>query len=524
MLHFKMDMPLFYMALYGSVMIIIVLFLRSLFKNRLPKFVFPIAWCLVLARLLVPFSLSSPLSLPVPSLPGFPGESGNIAFLEETAVQGSYLSDTIPYFEPRDTETPIGTVIEQSVADSGKSDTLITTGMAETAYFSGESRFLGRLSGAFALQLLYIAGAVTAAAAFALQKYRCHQRLSNSFLIEQNETVNSLLREMGMGHVLVFSSDEIASPMVCGFLNPRIFLPTSMDFGNRELLRHIFLHEIMHIRHRDNWVKLALLAALILHWYNPLVWIMSKCLSADLEAFCDAGVLNTFNEEERKKYAGSLLTMAVSGSRTFLLYSAFSRTEVERRIKSVLSYKKATFLALFASIVLLSCGTAVCATGGQAPFSSYLSSFCASDSSRWGAKAELTRDIFLGRDAFARADRVILGVLAKGINDPDVIEAQIKAALAEEFHVETGAFQISLMLTLSEEELAEAYRAWGITKTAEGFYLYQDEPVRIFTDHLCGTYQSRSSGTVDIHVERDKYGEIASLNVWHQGDREYDRH
>mgnify|MGYP002508254758 FL=1 len=63
MLHFRMNMPFYLMAFYGSVMIAAVLLLRALLKNKLPKFVFPALWGVVLLRLLVPFSLSSPLSL-----------------------------------------------------------------------------------------------------------------------------------------------------------------------------------------------------------------------------------------------------------------------------------------------------------------------------------------------------------------------------------------------------------------------------------------------------------------------------
>ena len=67
MLHFRMNMPFVLMAFYGSIMILAVLLLRGLLKNKLPKFVFPVLWGAVLLRLLVPFSLSSPLSLPVPA-------------------------------------------------------------------------------------------------------------------------------------------------------------------------------------------------------------------------------------------------------------------------------------------------------------------------------------------------------------------------------------------------------------------------------------------------------------------------
>ena len=60
MLHFRMDMPLYLMAFYGSIMILAVLLIRVLFKRRLPQFVFPVLWGLVLVRLLIPFSPVQP--------------------------------------------------------------------------------------------------------------------------------------------------------------------------------------------------------------------------------------------------------------------------------------------------------------------------------------------------------------------------------------------------------------------------------------------------------------------------------
>ena len=78
MLHLGMNMPFVYMAFYGTIMIAIVILLRVLLENRMPKFVFPVLWGVVLLRLLVPFSLSSPFSLPVPENPFL-----SIRFLEQ---------------------------------------------------------------------------------------------------------------------------------------------------------------------------------------------------------------------------------------------------------------------------------------------------------------------------------------------------------------------------------------------------------------------------------------------------------
>ena len=95
MLHFGMNMPFYLMVLYGSIMIVMVLILRALLKNRLPKFVFPALWGLVLLRFLIPFSISSPISMPVPANPygSNEAEAVGIAMVQDTAVQNMAVQD-----------------------------------------------------------------------------------------------------------------------------------------------------------------------------------------------------------------------------------------------------------------------------------------------------------------------------------------------------------------------------------------------------------------------------------------------
>ena len=498
MLHFRMNMPFFLMAFYGSVMIAIVLALRAALKNRLPKFVFPVLWGVVLLRLLVPFSISSPLSLPVP---GFLSGLSGFYFGEEdsTGVEN------------------IGQTVAEEVTH-GFSERAIPYGVMDSeAFFS--SRALSK-----ALPVLYLLGLAVTAGILGLQKYLYGKKLRRGLLMEHNETVNELLRGMGMGHVLVFSNDEIASPLVCGLISPRIYLPTRMDFGNTVLLRHVLAHETMHIRRRDNFVKAVMLAALVLNWYNPLVWLMAKCLASDLETACDAAVLSRWGEEERKGYAYSLLAMAVSASRGTLLYSAFSRTEVERRVKGILAFRKATALALLFSVLLLAGGTVAFATGGQAPFSRYLTSYCASSSSRWGVRVEIARDIALGEQPQKRAEDAVFSVLDEDTSeDPDIIREAIQASLAREFGVERGAFDVALSLCLDSETVDAQYAPWGIECLDNGTLRYQGEQVRTYRDEMLGFYQTREDGTVDIVVQRDRMGEITAVTAVHEGDAEYDR-
>ena len=522
MLRFGMNMPLLLMMIYGSNLIGVVLAIRALLKKRMPKFVFPVLWALVMVRFLVPFSLSTPISV----LPGadmrenswrqfFSPGFGNIdSYAESTGVQqdsiysgtrdpghSQTLSETVPQTEDgkERAESSMAVVEEAHDAAQGRGEPSTGVHLMQYGFRMPEWRLL--------LFAIWLGGMAAVAGVLIWQKFCYSQKLKNRLLIEHNETVNGILRGMGMGHVLVFTNDEIASPLVCGLVSPRIYLPTRMDFQNKELLSHVLAHECMHIKRRDNWMKAAMLLVLCVNWFNPLVWIMSKFLSADLEAACDGAVLQYYQGDERKSYAASLLAMAVTGNRTTLLYSAFSRTEVERRIKNVLAYKRMSVMAMLLSVLLLGSSMVVFAAGCRAPFSEDLSSFCFSSNLRWGVRATLSRDIVSGEKARERADNVILDILkADTTKDPQILEEQIKAGLAEEFGVEKGAFIIDFSLLLEEEERNAEYESWGLTRGEDGFFLYKGERVRTFADEVLGFWQSTEEGAADVSIQRDRFG------------------
>ncbi len=486
MLHFRMDMPLYLMAFYGSIMILAVILLRLLLKDKLPKFVFPTLWALVLIRLLIPFSLSSPLSAPVPAWEFASQNTGSIAIEEGTATTAAASSEANAYTTY--TSTPVS------------------------------------LPWHTILLIVYLAGIAITVIILCYRKWQYSSKLRNSLLVEHNETINGILRSMNMGHILVYTNDHIASPLVSGIINPRIYLPARMDFQNLQLLRHILAHETTHIRRKDNLIKAVLLLTLCLHWYNPLVWIMSKLLSADIEAACDSAVLKNSSTEDRQAYAYSLLAMAITGNRRPLLYCAFAKTEIERRIQSILSYKRVTALVLTLTTILMLGSTVAFATAAQAPFSVYLSSYCASSNCKWAIDATLTRDIALGENSTERADAVILGVLKQAeTNDSEQLKDIIASALAQEFGVEKNAFHLTAYLSLDDKTLEAEYTAHGITRDENGFYLYQGESVRIYKDKMLGYYQSGNEGSVDISILRDPTGNITSVEALHEGDADFDR-
>lgn len=525
MLHFTLDMPFALMALYGSLMIALLCLLRLLLKNRLPKFVFPVLWMAVLVRLLVPFSVSSPLSAPVPNWLLRSGQSVTAVAAAGTATEdartGTGVAAQTAMTGTREAAVQAGASAGGTVTDIG-SDTgrsaFYSAGHATTEEAAANGTVLDYTSfEGYApnwLFLLYCLGAVVTAGMLLRQKLLCTGRLKNSLLLEQNETVNRLIYELELKRVQVFTNDEIATPLVCGLWNVRIYLPAGMEFQNIGLLRDILTHEVMHVRRRDNWLKAVMLFVLCLHWFNPLVWLMSRLFSSDLEAACDAAVLRRLGEDCRQGYAGSLLEMAVSGGRSSLLYSAFSKSEVERRIRNVLGYRRLTALMLTLSLLLVVGGTAVLATGGAAPFDPALTGYCVRSDSRWGARVELTRGVALGKNAQERAETILLNCLKeKRAADKDSVQAEILSELSREFGVEKTAFRADVGLSLTQEQEAQERADWNITQRADGRLLFEGKLVRVYVDKMAGSWQTWSDGEVVVTVQRDRMGNIVDMEV-----------
>ena len=527
MFHFTMGMPLYLMALYGSVMLVLILLLRALLKNKLPKFVFPILWCMVLIRLLVPFSLSTPISTPL---------SQWVATWSTLVWQDNYASELINVvtYEPGAVSGTSNEFSPTSEVIISNSDTTYVKNDSTTVEVASESDVV---AGSFSVPFLpystnwinvlisvYVIGVVGVTLYLGWQKMKYSRILKGSLLVEHNEVINNILRTMGMGHVLVFTSDHIASPLVSGWVHPRIYLPSRMDFQNTQCLHHILIHEVMHIKRKDNWVKVLMIIAICLNWYNPLIWIMSKCLSSDIEAACDAAVLKALDGEERAEYASSLLAMAITGDRPTLLYSAFSKTEVEKRIRAVIEYKKAPFLLTLISVLLLTMGSVAFAGSAAAPFSEYLSSYCSSTECKWGAKATLNRDIALGDYSQDRADKAIFKAMERDHdNDREMLKENILNSLSEEFGVEKGAFEINISLILATDARDDEYKEHGITKTKTGFYYLDGKHIRVFIDEMGSLFQTTwADGEIDVTIERDTKGNISDVIVLREGDSIYD--
>ena len=135
-----------------------------------------------------------------------------------------------------------------------------------------------------------------------LRARRALGRLVRSARPVTEETVLETLRrcreQLGLHQpVTLRASAAVFSPLVTGLVRPVILLPeTALE---PQALRCLLLHELNHVRRRDLWVRLCSMAALVIHWYNPLFHMLDRTVREVGEERCDEDVAQLLDRRER---------------------------------------------------------------------------------------------------------------------------------------------------------------------------------------------------------------------------------
>lgn len=133
------------------------------------------------------------------------------------------------------------------------------------------------------------------------------KRWSEDVCDEQILTILKVLKdEMGISkQVNLQWCSLIASPMIVGFVTPTILLPTT-NFSKNEL-SFVLAHELVHYKRKDIWYKSLVLLATAIHWFNPVVYLMSRSIALQCELSCDAEVMKNAREDARRQYCETII-------------------------------------------------------------------------------------------------------------------------------------------------------------------------------------------------------------------------
>ena len=251
-----------------SALIAVVLLVRAIFKNRVPKRMVYALWLVVLLKLCLPGTLFS--------LPVLPAEKA------ATLVQSVELpAQTAPVIQqPAQTVMQQQTPAQQQVSPAHETakpaaKPLATAQILQIVWFSG-SALLG----------LWLFGAW---AVFTIRLHRDRRFVGKR------------------GGTCIYVSDAVKSPCLAGLI-PAVYL--TEDVLQADEAELILRHELTHLRHLDFLWSLCRTAAVTVYWWNPFIWLAAICSKRDAELACDEAVAAKLPESKRLAYARAILAQA----------------------------------------------------------------------------------------------------------------------------------------------------------------------------------------------------------------------
>lgn len=270
-----------------SLAALVPLILRRLMKKRYPARMVCVVWAILALRLLIPVQLTLPQA-PVQVMPrtSYVVQSDQTAFRQAglPVVQGP-------------TRWVTGTQAQTlSAADTGTVKTVDITDILLT---------------------LWLAGVISCILWQGIGYYRLIRSLKGKSRSVERADLHTILQEQCADLVIdreipLRVSAAADCPMLAGFIHPTLYLPDERI--SRTDAVFIFRHELTHYKHGDLWLKLLLLAARCLHWFNPLVHLIARFAQEDIEAACDDAVVRGHDGAYRRAYGETILRSAIAQS------------------------------------------------------------------------------------------------------------------------------------------------------------------------------------------------------------------
>lgn len=440
------------MSVSGALLIMGVLLINRFVRTKCSRRWQYYIWLLVIARLLLPFGPEASLMGNVsPAMKQAVAESGVFSGLEKQEKE-TWKAIAPAQGEPAAVDALQGESAAISSLQGRESDGLI------------QNRTVPAKS---PIGLIWLAVAL----GILIRKIIMYRRFikhvkAGAEPVSDCSLLNTLYEvqwQTGVGkEVELFVNPRISSPMLIGVCRPCIILPDT-DISGKDF-RYIVTHELMHHKRRDILYKWLVQFVVCLHWFNPLVYLMSLEISKACEFSCDEAVLAKLGYEHAADYGKTLLDAMAAAWR----YKEPLTTVSLNANKRILRERLGAIM---------------------------------NDNRKSGKIRMITAGLTVS---------MVLGAFFVGIYPANAAEAsESSAAGVSGKPAEEKSDDLEKAL---DEKLTEEYRAAGITKSGKNYY-YKDQLVHIFLDihkpdQRFYTLNMNPAGTVNVKILREEDGKI----------------
>jgi beta-lactamase regulating signal transducer with metallopeptidase domain len=312
------------LSLSGSIIALIVFFLKPILKYRIPKWIQYYIWVVILLRLILPFSL--------------PGSVMNSVFSEERNLNSKINHATFSK------TTNINTTDLPVLTSPMEQDVYNNTGNKNSLYLYHKYLIPVWLLGLLVTLMINLLG------------YMKFIRFVNKTnLPAKLEEVHTLFKLSKKNGVQLYRNPFISTPMLIGVVKPRIIIP-AIDF-DQEQLNNILLHELTHLRRFDIVIKWLTMLSVAIHWFNPVVYLIKREIDNACELACDEGVIKNLSNKDKQSYGDTLMYVvseykeAPLGVLQAKMYE--EKKTLKERLTSIMKHNKKSKIIILLSVVLL---------------------------------------------------------------------------------------------------------------------------------------------------------------------------
>lgn len=186
--------------------------------------------------------------------------------------------------------------------------------------------------------------------------YKKLKRWSRTVSKKEQQTFQNVKQEMGIKRkISVIQCSQIFSPMLIGLRNPTIILPEKGY--DEQSLQFIYRHELTHFKHFDLYYKLLQTMVRSIYWFHPLVHLMYRKASFDMEIYCDEAVTKFADKKYCQAYSLVLLNALIEkesiGKVPLTTYLNGGKEHMKERFKHIMNRKNRKYgIVVFAILVM----------------------------------------------------------------------------------------------------------------------------------------------------------------------------
>ncbi|WZL72381.1 M56 family metallopeptidase [Clostridiaceae bacterium 35-E11] len=318
---------IFNMSITATYVAIAIIAIRIFLFKKYPKILSYSLWGILLFRLMSPISFSSAFS-----------------FLNLLKSKAGESTRSIEYI-PQNIEMMQAPAIDVGI---NRINNIVNTSFSQATEFASMNPMQFTILISTVIWMIGIIGLIL----YNITAYRkVISKVQTATLCEDSIVAEVMNKISLKRRTKVYVTDQIESPFVLGLIVPKIYIPINIT---RQEWPYILTHEFVHVKRGDYIIKPLGYFMLMLHWFNPILWLSFRLMSKDMEMSCDEKVMEILGDEIKQDYAHSLLSLAVKENR--LLQGsplAFGESNVKLRIKNILKFKKPSSYVLTVVIILI---------------------------------------------------------------------------------------------------------------------------------------------------------------------------